>query len=101
MLVIQQEIVTSLRDMAGRGVAPSQMLRDVLLRYNLEQPTSAFLAWHCMEAFGLDTCQVGAIFYWSFVGFGELGDAQVDHFLGRHIREAAPKWSNFETTAHK
>jgi hypothetical protein len=88
---LQQEIVTSLREMAGRGVTPSQMLREVLLRTKLEEPRSAMLALYCREAFGLEAHQMNAIFYWSFVGIGDLSDTQVDKFLNRHIQEAESK----------
>jgi len=88
MLEIQQEIVTSLRDMASRGVTPSQMLRAVLDQYNLEEPRHAVLAWYCHEAFGLQVYQMGAIYYWDAFEHGNLTDAQVDHFLGRHLKNA-------------
>jgi len=103
MHVIQQEIVTNLRDMANCGMAPSQMLREVLQRYNLEEPRSAFLVWHWYEAFGLDATHVHSIFGWyAFpLGTGELSDAQVDYFLGRHLKNADWPGKTSQAVAHE
>ena len=54
--------------MADRGVAPSQMLRDLLTRLNPEEPRSVVLAWYLMHAFGLEQHQVAAVFGWSARG---------------------------------
>jgi hypothetical protein len=87
---IQPEIVISLRDMANRGIAPSQMLREVLQRFNLEEPRSGFLVWHWYEAFGFDATHVHSICGWYSIplGIGELSDAQVDYFLGPFLKNA-------------
>ncbi len=97
MLEIQPAIVASLREMARRGVPASQMLREVLATAELTEPRSVWLSWYLMDAFGLELHQTNAVFGWAEVGTGELDDAKVDYFLGRHIREAAPRWKTFET----
>ncbi len=54
------------------------------------------LSWYLMNAFGLELHQTNAIFGWTEVGSGELDDAQLDYFLGRHIQAAAPQWMTFQ-----
>ncbi|HJT77502.1 MAG TPA: hypothetical protein VJ739_09915 [Gemmataceae bacterium] len=85
MLTIDPDHVSWLRDMASRGVAPSQMLRDLLDRTNPEEPRSAVLAWYLMHAFGLEQHQVAAVFGWDSKGTGPLSDAQLDELLARHL----------------
>jgi hypothetical protein len=88
MLEIQQEIVTSLRDMANRGMTPSQILRGVLQRYSLEEPRQLVLSLYCHYAFGLEAYQTGPIFNWDVFATGNFSDAQLDFFLGRHLKNA-------------
>lgn len=85
MLTLDQDHLSRLRDMAGQGIAPSQMLRDVLTRLNPEEPQAAVLAWYLMHAFRLEQHQVAAVFGWDPNGTGPLSDAQLDELLARHI----------------
>jgi hypothetical protein len=101
MLEIRQEILTSLRNLAGSGIAPSMMLREVLLRYNLEEPRSAVLAYYCALAFDLATYQLSSIYYWNVFGTGKLSDAEVDHFLGRHLNNAGWPCKTSEAVVHE
>jgi hypothetical protein len=89
MLTVEQEHLCRLREMAGRGVAPSQMLRDLLGRLNAEEPRAAVLAWYLMQAFHLEQHQVAAVFGWDTNGSGPLNDAQLDELLTRHIQAEA------------
>ncbi len=89
MLTTEQNHLSRLREMAGRGVAPSQMLRDLLGRLNPDEPRSAVLAWYLMHAFHLEQHQVAAVFGWNPSGTGPLSDAQLDELLARHIRVRA------------
>jgi hypothetical protein len=100
MLEIQPEIVSSLREMAGRGVTPSRMLREILGRFDLEEPRAGFLVWYCHEAFGLQVYQMNAIFNWDIFGTGGFNDGQVDHFLGRHLKTADWPGKTSEVAAH-
>jgi hypothetical protein len=86
MLILEQDHLSRLREMASRGVAPSQMLRDLLDRLNPEEPRTAILAWYLIHAFGLELYQVASVFGWDPNGTGPLSDAQLDKFLARHLR---------------
>ncbi|HKI37174.1 MAG TPA: hypothetical protein VKA46_35295 [Gemmataceae bacterium] len=85
MLTLEQDHLSRLREQAGRGLAPSQMLRDLLSRINPEEPRSPVLAWYLMHAFGLEQHQVAAVFGWDPNGTGPLDDARLDELLARHI----------------
>jgi hypothetical protein len=89
MLTIEQEHLSRLRELAARGVAPSQILRDLLGRLNPEEPRGAVLAWYLMQAFGLEQHQVAAVFGWDPSGTGPLSDDQLNEFLARHIQAKA------------
>jgi len=86
MLTIEQDYLTRLRRLAGQGIAPSQMLRDLLTRISPEEPRSAILAWYLMQAFQLEQHQVSAVFGWNPDGTGALSDDQLNEILARHIR---------------
>jgi hypothetical protein len=89
MLTLDQDHLSRLRAMASQGIAPSQMLRDLLGRLNPEEPRSAVLAWYLMHAFGLELSQVASVFGWNPEGTGPLSDAQLDEFLARHLPSPA------------
>jgi hypothetical protein len=90
MLEIKPEGVNLLRESAKRGVRPSQMLRQLLALIDCEEPRSPVLVWYLMDAFGLEQHQASSVFGWypPPVGLGELSDAQLDYFLGRHLKNA-------------
>ena len=85
MLTTDPDQLSRLREMAGRGVAPSQMLRDLLTRLSPEEPRNAILALYVMHAFDLEVYQIAAVFGWDSNGTGPLSDAQLDEFLARHL----------------
>ena len=86
MLTIGEDHLTRLRQMAGQGIAPAQMLRELLTQLNPEEPRSAVLAWYLMHAFHLEQHQVSAVFGWNPDGTGALSDDQLNEILARHIR---------------
>jgi hypothetical protein len=85
MLTFDQEHLSRLREMAGRDIPPSQMLRDLLARLNPEELRAAVLALY-LHAFDLEQYQVSAVFGWDPNGTGPPSDAQLDEYLGRHLR---------------
>jgi hypothetical protein len=85
MLTLDPDHLARLREMASRGVAPSQMLRHLLDRLNPEEPRTAILALYLIDAFGLEVYQVSAVFGWDPSGTGPLSDAQLDEALARHL----------------
>jgi hypothetical protein len=86
MLTLEEEHLSRLREMVCRGVTPSQMARDLLDRLNPEEPGNATVALYLMHAFGLEAYQVSSVFGWNPNGTGPLSDADLDRFLGRHLR---------------
>jgi hypothetical protein len=90
MLTLDPDCLAHLREMARRGVAPSQMLRDLLGRFarlHPEEPRAPVLALYLIEALGLEGHQVSSVFGWDQLGAGPLTDADLDRFLGRHLQE--------------
>jgi hypothetical protein len=85
MLTFEQEHLSRLREMASQGIAPSQMLRDLLDRLNPEEPRNAILALYLLHAFDLEQYQVAAVYAWNPDGTGRLSDAELDRALARHL----------------
>jgi hypothetical protein len=89
MLTLDQECLARLREMAQRGVAPATMLRKLLERMDQlhpEEPRAPILALYLMEALGLEVHQVSSVFAWDPNGAGQLSDADLDKYLGRHLQ---------------
>jgi hypothetical protein len=90
MMEIDPAIIADLRELAGRGIPPSLMLREILDRNTFEEPRSLSLVLYCISAFDFELNQVNSIFGWyPYPGYvPELSDAKLDYFLGRHLKNA-------------
>jgi hypothetical protein len=89
MLTLDPDCLARLREMVSRGIAPSQVLRDLLGRLDrlhAEEPRAPILALYLVEAFDLEAYQVSSVFGWDPNGTGPLNDADLDKYLGRHLQ---------------
>lgn len=80
------------RGLARAGVAPSNMLREVVRRVGHGRADRQYLVRLVSDAFHFREGEGHVIFGWQPDGSGELTDAQLDHHLGKRIQAARPAW---------
>ncbi len=83
---MDEEIISLIIQSYGDGRPPSQILREVILRY--PETTVPGLMEFMQNAFSIPYESVQCIGGWWYDGTGELSDAQLDAFLIRAIQAA-------------
>jgi hypothetical protein len=93
---LNQAVILYLRSLARSGASASQLLRALASKLAPEDTHKLTLIKYMRESFGLTLQEASPIAGWSPDGTGELGDADLDAFVGPDIRRHRPEWDRVE-----
>jgi hypothetical protein len=96
MQELDQEAIIHLRGLARKGASASKLLGAVKSKLAPEEPHKLTLLKYMREAFGLTLQEASPIAGWSEDDTGELGDTDIDAFVGSEIRRCRPEWDQVE-----
>jgi hypothetical protein len=92
MTHLNESLIHSLRCMARRGTAPSQMLRELVSSLAPDTPDRQALVRYFTEAFCFTEGQAYPIFGWLPDSSGQLKDADLDYLLTKRIGQTRADW---------
>ena len=93
-----EHLILSLRSMALRGMAPSQMLRTIISSLAPKTPDRQALVRYFTEAFCFTEGQAYPIFGWLPDGTGPLQDADLEYLLTKRIRQTQCDWEGVSSS---
>jgi hypothetical protein len=93
---LDQGVVQYLRTLARNGASASELLRALGSRLAPAEPHKLTVLKYMRESFGLTLQEASPVAGWSADGTGELGDRDIDAFVGPDIRRRRPEWDRVE-----